>query len=355
MPNMSTFSRLTAGAVFAAALALSALPAPVQAQQPKLTDTKIVYPAPSSTSWPIWLAMEGGYYAKHGLNMSIQMAMHPAGPAAVVAGEAVTHNLGLDSSMLAAMKGNTIVLIASPLHRGQFVLLGTKEITDAKSLAGKRVAVGRIGDPPYHYGLAMLNHLGVDTKNINWISAGAPPQRALAMRNNMADATMITAPDYYKLVDEGYKVVANLADFPEVPVATSYMFRRSVVEGQPQMAEAVLKAHVEAVKRFYDDKPFATSVIKKHAGIQDDAILSRLYDETVQASVLERVPYVPTRAVLGIIERDKAQVPEMATFDFRKVINTAILDKMVADGFFTRVFGPGIEKEVAEKKAASFR
>jgi ABC-type nitrate/sulfonate/bicarbonate transport system substrate-binding protein len=347
-----SFLRRLSGALVIAALAMFSLPA---VAQQKLTDAKIVFPAPSSTSWPIWLATDGGYFAKYGLNMKIEMAMHPAGPAAVVAGEALTHNLGLDSSMLAAMKGEQLVLVSSPLQVGQFVLVGTKDIGDAKSLAGKRIAVGRVGDPPYHYAQGLLQHLGVDQKNINWISAGAPPQRALALRNNMADAAMITAPDYYKLLDDGFKAVAYLADHREVPVATSYMFRRRVMTEQPQLIEAVLKAHAEAVKRFYDDKPFAMATIRKYAGINDDAILSRLYDETVKSNVLERIPYVPARAVKGIIERDKAQVPELATFDFRKVIRQDFIDRLADQGFYQQVFGPGIAAELADRRAAAFR
>ena len=116
------------------------------------------------------------------------------------------------------------------MHKGQFVILANKNVPDAKALATMRIAVGRVGDPPYHYGLAMLEYLKVPTQNINWVSAGTPPQRALAVKNGLADAGLLTPPDYYRLVDEGFKVVANLADMPGVPVATTYMFQRKVLE-----------------------------------------------------------------------------------------------------------------------------
>lgn len=347
---MSFISRMVQ-ALCAALLIAAAGPALAEG---KLKDVAIVYPTPGSTSWPIWFAKEGGYFEKYGLNVKVEMAMHPAGPAAVASGEALTHNLGLDSAMLAAMKGDQIVLVGSPLHKGQFVILANKSVADAKALAGKRVAVGRVGDPPYHYGLAMLEYLKVSTKDINWVSAGTPPQRALAVKNGLADAALLTPPDYYALVDDGYKVVADLADYPEVPVATTYMFQRKVLEQTPELVEAVLKAHVEAVKRFYDDKAFAIATIKKYSKV-DDRYLSRLYDDTVKAKVLERIPYVSAQSIKAIVERGKEQTPGMDKFDFRKVIPEGPMDKLVDEGFFEKVYGPSIKAEVAAARAASFR
>jgi ABC-type nitrate/sulfonate/bicarbonate transport system substrate-binding protein len=338
-------------ALLVAVIVASAGPALAEA---KLKDVTIVYPTPGSTSWPIWFAEAGGYFKKYGLNVKVELAMHPAGPAAVASGEALTHNLGLDSAMLAAMKGDQFVLISSPLNKGQFVLLANKNVPNVQALATLRVAVGRVGDPPYHYGLALLDYLKVPTKDINWVSAGTPPQRALAVKNGLADAALLTPPDYYTLVDEGYKVVANLADYPEVPIATTYMFQRKVLEQTPELVEAVLKAHIEGVKRFYDDKAFAMATIKKYSKVKEE-YLSRLYDDTAKAHVLERVPYVRAATIKAIVERGAEQTPAMAKFDFRKAIPEGPMDKIVAEGFFETLYGPSIKAEVAAARAASFR
>jgi len=339
----------------AAVAAIAAIMATPAAAQQKMVDATIIYGAPSSTSWPLWLAKEGGYFEKYGINAKVEFGMHPAGPAAVVSGEALTHNLGLDTAILAAIKGEQIVLVSSPLYVGQFVLLGRKEIASAKDLAGKRVAVGRIGDPPYFYGMALLEALGVNTKDINWISAGAPPQRALAVRNNLADAAMITAPDYYKMVDEGYKVLGRLQEHRTIPIATSYMFRRKTVTEQPQLVENFMKAHLEAVKRFYDDKPFSVGVIKKYTKIEDDEIVSRLYDETKAGNIYERVPYIPATAVKGIVERNKADTPELATYNLSKAMDQTVIDKLVDSGFIEQLFGPSVKDQIAKNRAGAFR
>lgn len=344
--------KLWTGAAVAAML-LGAIATPALAQQ-KPTDVKIVYPTPSSTSWPLWLAREGGYFEKHGIKAELQQAIHPAGPAAVVSGEALTHNLGLDTTMQAAMRGGRVVIVGAPLHVANFVMMGAKDVVDLKGLAGKRIAVGRVGDPPYFYAKALMELMKVDDSKVNWIGAGAPPQRALTLRNGMADGAMLTPPDYYRLEDEGFKLLARMSDHREIPIATSYMFRRETVAKQPELVDALFKAHAEAVKRFYEDKPFAMQVIGKYAKL-DEKDLSRLYDETVGTRTFERIPYVPTAAVNAIIERNKDQTPELATFDFRKVIDQSPIDRLVDSGFYEKLFGPEIKDEIAKARAASFR
>ena len=322
--------------------------------QTKPTAVKIVYPAPSSTTWPLWLAKDAGLFEKHGLNATVEFALHPAGPASVVSGEALTHNLGLDTALLAAMRGEQIVIVGSPLLVGQFALVSAKGITDAKTLEGKRIAVGRVGDPPYFYALGVLDVLKVPTKGVQWIPAGAPPQRALSLRNGLADAAMLTSPDYYVLQDDGFNVLARLQEFRQIPIATSYMFRRRALVETPHLVEAVFKAHIEAVKRFYEDKPFVLGVLKKYLKA-DDKTVERLYAESTQAQVLERVPYVTATAMKGIVERGKAETPDLATFDFRRAIDQTVIDRLADQGFFEQVFGAAIKDEVQAKRAQSFR
>ena len=50
-----------------------------QAQQ--LQKITINYPTRSGASWPMYIAKEGGYYQKYGLDVDLQFGVHPAGVA----------------------------------------------------------------------------------------------------------------------------------------------------------------------------------------------------------------------------------------------------------------------------------
>ena len=81
---------------------------PVHVQKPQAIT--INYPTKSGASWPSFIAKEGGYYQKHGLDVTLVFAGHPAGIAMVVSGEAQMSSYNLESVMQASAIGSVIAL-----------------------------------------------------------------------------------------------------------------------------------------------------------------------------------------------------------------------------------------------------
>ena len=77
------------------------LSVPLFAQTP-LEKITVNYAARTGTTWPLYLAKEGGYYKKYGLDVNLVFAVHPAGIAMVVSGEAAMTNYPLEQAMPAA-------------------------------------------------------------------------------------------------------------------------------------------------------------------------------------------------------------------------------------------------------------
>src|SRR6266705_1726484 len=82
------------------------------AQQPQ--KIKINYPARTGTTWPLYIAKDGGYYSKYGLDVDLVFGVHPAGIAMVVSGEAAMTNYTLEQSMQAASKDGSLIALGSP-------------------------------------------------------------------------------------------------------------------------------------------------------------------------------------------------------------------------------------------------
>ena len=127
----------------------------IRAQQAqKIT---INYPTRSGASWPLYIAKEGGYYQKYGLDVDLQFGVHPAGIAMLTSGQAAMVNHSLEQGMVASSKdASSFTLTGSSSNKGLFALMAQKEFTDPKQLKGKRIAVGQIGDAPYNYTVALL-------------------------------------------------------------------------------------------------------------------------------------------------------------------------------------------------------
>jgi ABC-type nitrate/sulfonate/bicarbonate transport system substrate-binding protein len=321
-----------------------------------LQKVTINYPTRSGASWPLYIAKEGGYYAKQGLDVDLQFGVHPAGVAMLTSGQAVMVNHSLEQGMVASTRDGSFALMGSSSNKGLFALIAQKEFSNPKQLKGKRIAVGQIGDAPYNYTVALLGTYGLGVRDVQWVPVGTDVTgRAAALQTNRADATLLTAPNYFRLEEAGYKNLANLAEH-EVYAATTYMFAKSAVAANPKLPEQIIKAHAEAIKRFYDDKPFAVKAYQAYDK-QPTADVERFYEGYRQANLLERVPYVLTGAVNAVIEQqvDPQLAATLKAGNYRTLIDNSTVDRLVKEGFFQKLFGPSIRAEEERKAKLAFR
>jgi ABC-type nitrate/sulfonate/bicarbonate transport system substrate-binding protein len=75
--------------------------------------------------------------------------------------------------------------------------------------------------------------------------------RAAALQSGQIDASLITAPAYFRLQSAGLPVLAVLLDHEDIYVSTYYLFRREALAQDRSTALGFMKAHAEAIKRFY--------------------------------------------------------------------------------------------------------
>ncbi|HWH77172.1 MAG TPA: ABC transporter substrate-binding protein [Candidatus Binatus sp.] len=308
--------------------------------------------ARSGASWPLWIAKDSRLYAKYGLDVELVYAVHPAPIVAVITGQAAMTSSGSDPALLAAAKDTSLVILGGFLNKGSFAMIGSKTAGDMKQLAGKKIGIGRVGDPPYHMAVSLLRKYGVTPRDVQWVSIGVDAAtRAAALQSGQVDAALITAPGYFRLQAAGLPVLAVLLDHEDIYVSTNYLFRREALNKERQTALAFIKAHAEAIKRFYDDKPFAAETMIKYGGARDADDANRVYDLFKKARVLEPIPYTLKGSVDAVIER---QGQDLKGADFAKMIDNSLVDQLVKEKYFETVFGPSIRDEQQRKQAMAF-
>ena len=326
------------------------------AQTPKPQKIIINFPTRSSASWAMFVAKEGGYYQKYGLDVNLLFGAHPAGIAMVVSGEAAMTNYSMEQALQASSKDGSLVSEGSSLNKGVFAFISRKDIASVKDLKGKKVAITQLGDAPYNYTIALLADFGVTPRDVNWVPVGTDVNgRAAALISGRADATLLTAPTYFKIEQAGFKSLANLADFNNIYASSVYLFKKSTVAANPKLPELIIKAQAEAIKRFYDDKAFAVKCYLAYDQ-QPAADIERVYDIYKKGDLFERIPYVLAPAVQSILKQaDSQTATAIKNFDFRTVIDNSTIDRLVKEGFFEKLFGPGIKAEEERKAKLAFR
>src|SRR5215510_3892515 len=271
------------------ALLLLAGAAAFAAQQPQ--KIKINYPARTGTTWPLYIAKDGGYYAKYGFDVDLVFGVHPAGIAMVVSGEGAMTNYTLEQAMQAASKDGSMIAYASSFKKSLFALMA-KNVASVKDLKGKRIGVSQIGDAPYNYAIGILAKNGLGPRDVQWLTVGTDVNgRVAALVAGRVDASMITAPVYFKLEADGYKSLANISDYDDIYAPTVFLFKKSTVALDPKLPELLIRAHAEAIKRLYEDKAFAVKTYLAY-NKDDQADVEKVYDRYTSSNVFERVPYI---------------------------------------------------------------
>ena len=341
---------ISAGAiVLLCTLMLAWVPA-ASAQTPQKTVAMVG--ARSGASWPLWIAKDARLYAKYGLDVELVYAVHPGPIAAIISGHAAMTSAGSDPALLAATKDPSLVVLGGFMNKGSFAMIGSKSAADMKQLGGKKIGIGRVGDPPYHMALALLKKYGMTARDVQWVSIGVDAAaRAAALQSGQVDAALITAPAYFRLQAAGLPVLAVLLEHDDIYVSTYYLFRREALTKERSMALGFLKAHAEAIKRFYDDKAFATGIMIKYGGARNADDASRVYDLFKKARVLEAIPYALKGSVDATLER---QTQELKGADLTKVVDNSVVDQLVKEKYFETVFGPSIREEQQRRQGQAF-
>jgi ABC-type nitrate/sulfonate/bicarbonate transport system substrate-binding protein len=327
-----------------------------EAASTPLQKITINYPTRSGASWPLYIAKNGGYYEKHGLDVDLLFGVHPTGVAMLTSGQAVMVNHSLEQGMVASARDASFRLMGSSSNKGLFALIGQKGLRDPKELRGKRIAIGQIGDAPYNYTVALLGTYGLGNRDVTWVPVGTDVSgRASALQTDRADATLLTAPNYFRLEEAGYTNLANMADH-DIYAATTYMFSKQAVADNPRLPEQIIRAHAEAINRFYEDEAFAIETYISYDR-QPEADVARIYDLYADGNIFERVPYVMDGAVKAIVSQqvDQRLAKDLQSFDFHQVIDNSVVDRLVKEGFFQNLFGAGIKAEEDRKAKLAFR
>jgi ABC-type nitrate/sulfonate/bicarbonate transport system substrate-binding protein len=362
IPNPTGGSMITRICVALLVVSL-VITASATAQTPALQKVTINFPARSGGSWPMFIAKEGGYYQKYGLDVTLAFGPGIQGVAMITGGSAVMTNSSMEQAMQAGSKDpGTLISVGSMLNKGTFALLAAKNIASMKDLKGKRIAVSMVGDAVYNYTIALIAKAGLKANDVQWVSSGTDANsRALFLTTKRVDATLLTAPAYFKVESQGYKVLANMADYSDIYASSVYLFTSKTLKADPKLAESIIKAQAEAIKRFYEDKPFAVKAYlatnKEDGDIkQQQADLERMYDIYAMGNAFERIPYVQAAAVKSVVNQADAQTATaMKAFDFKKVVDNSIVDRLVKEGFFEKLFGSGIKSEEERKSKLALR
>jgi NitT/TauT family transport system substrate-binding protein len=322
-----------------AALSLIGRSAPARAAERPLT--VIMSSTPSFTWLPFLVAQKvtfGNLEKKLGRKIEVTYAPTPA-PAilALLAGEQDIGIVYVQHAIKAQAEGKDLVVLAKLMKNPTMTLLVRTDLPEIKTPAdikGRVFGVVGLGSGHHLVGYGIARAYGISPKDITWRSTGGVTGWVPAMRSKRVDVMLASEPTATTLVSEGTaRVLLDLHGvedtkkvFHGVFPTVAIVVRREFVKEHPDVARAVVEAHLEAMKWIHSHKP------AEIAATLPESLRKRPDVDEVLSHVIPSVSddgEVPIESVALTIDlmKDIGELPKDLKLDPAKVIDTQFLPK----------------------------
>jgi NitT/TauT family transport system substrate-binding protein len=198
----------------------------------------------------LWVAAEQGFYRKHGVNVEvINIRTGPQTMAAIVSGDIQIAYTIPGSVLSAAAAGMDAVFFGGIVNRADGDFVVPASIVRAEDLKGKRLGVQSIGGGIWSLAMLALEHLGLEPTRdkIAVLVLGDQPVLTQAMASGKIDAAYLGYTFSTLLKEKGFRVMLDIGKAPIAYQGLALAARRSYLQQNSQIADAVLRGTLEGV------------------------------------------------------------------------------------------------------------
>ena len=300
-----------------AALAVGFSPSSLSAQ--KFDRAVLAYGSTGANLTPFWVAREAGLYKQYGLDIDIvffrgsTIAIN-----ALATKDAHFGAFGASAAVLAKLGGVDTVLIATAAPGLLFYLVTKKEIRNANDLKGKRVAISRPGTDSDLGARVAVQRLGLNEKDVSFVSLGTDTERVAAMVQGVVDATVVTVSGYVTAQKLGFHSILDLGQANIPYEAAGLITTRTLMRDNSDLVMKYVKGFVAGIHYAKNNREPTLKILSKYMRTDDRDVLGASYDYFV-GRIIPRAPYVSEKglqAVIDFIRQRNPQTPNVKAADF---------------------------------------
>jgi NitT/TauT family transport system substrate-binding protein len=317
------------------ALGLSVLNATIAAQGAVV---KTSYSAITANNSPIWIAKERGFFSKNQLDL--QLILIESGTTsiqALIAGETQIAQMGGGSVLSSRLAGADVVAIAGLENRLAFTLVAQKNIKSPAQLRGGRLAISRFGSASDLGARLILQQLGViPEKEVSILQVGGTSTRLAALAKGSIEATVLT-PEFSLLAKkQGFTTLATplsvKIDFPQNGIAVT----RPFLSSQPGAVTQFLKAIIEGIHFYKNNRDESIRIMGKYLNIQDHETLEDIYE--LYKSIFQPLPFCSVEGMQTLLTWMAQKDPRAAEAKAEQFVDSGILKEIEKSGFVSRLY-----------------
>lgn len=302
----------------------------------QLTKLRVAYSAESSWSLATWMAHDGGYFKKYGLDVDLVLIRSASTiTSALIAGETPMIQLGGNGTIQAALQGADTVNLLTLVPIIPQSLVVTPDIKSADDLRGKRLGVSRFGALSDLVIRRYLRKLGLDpAKDVTIVQIGGIPELVTAMKAGAISGGSISPPALTVAKKTGFKELSDFESldykYPAVAIAST----KSFIARNRATALNFIRGEIEGLHAIRSQKSAAINVLKKYMRINDSDVLEEGYQYA--ARFFQPKPYPTLDEVRAVLD-EYSKMPQAAGARPENFVDLSLLRELEKEKFFERL------------------
>jgi NitT/TauT family transport system substrate-binding protein len=292
---------------------------------------RIAIGAASIAHVPGWIAFEGGYFARQGLNPElIFIRGGPQTVAALVGGDVAFAQVYSQPLIAAKLGGADTVLIAGLINQPLFSIVTIPAIEKPQDLRGKKIGITTFGSATDLALRLALKHWAIKDSDVSILQIRGVPEILGALQSGAVQAGAVSPPTNMMAVKAGFRELAYL---PKLGISfqhTTLSTTRRLVATNRELALKVLRSYALAIRRIKTDKAFTLKVLAKYFRTNDQEVLDYTYNAGLP--LFQEIPYPTLQGIQAMLDFLGEKDPKAKQAKPSEFVDSSLLEEIEKKG-----------------------
>ncbi len=286
----------------------------------------------SVASLPTWVAQEGGYFAREGIQSElIYIRGGPQTLSALVGGDVPFAQVYSQPVLAARLTGADTVIVAGLINTPLFSIVTVKDIAKPEDLRGKKIGISTFGSATDLAARLALKKWGLKPETeVTILQMRGVPEILPAMVSGAIHGGVLSPPTNMMAVKAGFRELAYL---PQAVISfqhTTLTTTRRYLEKNRPTALKVLSAYKAAIERIKGDKAFASRTLAKYMLTGDAEVLD--YSYNVSAPLFKPLPYPTLEGIRATLDFIAEREPKARQAEPKDFVDVSLLEEIERTG-----------------------
>ena len=314
-------------------------PAPLRsADGQKLEKLVIGYPAPVASLGIIDVMRKARLFRKYGLDVDlVYIQGSPILTAAMVSGQVPLSFLGGAAIVASAVNGADTVYLACGINTLYWRLFSTPDIKTLDDLKGKKIGLTTMGSQEDAVMRFLLKERGINPdRDVSFLAVGAAPTRLAALSKGVVQASVFIPPQDIAAEKLGLYLLIDMSQLGLYNPGSCFASTKTYIRTHRDTVTRVMKAFVEGLKFYRENKDFVLKVTADFAQNRDAEVLNSTYNTVTRFQ--ERVPYVNMKGIEFMLKAIELRDPRAKNFDATSALDSSFIQELEKTGFVDSIW-----------------